>query len=219
MDNVIEQHLEAALIHYTQDKYYQTALKAKKRYLDLTGSVDDSEEQDYENKMNCFNDWYLLQYLLPRKKCTVMEDYIKSQSLDGEIGYAFKNFNHSIFQYLGENFRGHLSMKDLWSKKKIVLNRETSLPLLKNDFFIGRVIPWQNEGYLMKGHSHLPAECWSLVKRQMRAVMKSQEQSQERSQEQREDNAKSAFLFKLESLNTKYRRYDHIDAAKIFILE
>ena len=207
MGNIIEQHLEAALEHYSQDNYYNVMLEAKKLYLELTGAVDDSDA-DYENKMNCFNDWYLLQYSLPEKKCTVMEDYLKSQSPEEELTEAFKSFCHSAFQYRGKSFRGHLTIKDLWSKKKIILNKDTPMTLLKNDFFIGRIIPWQQEAHLMKGHSLLPPESWPLIKKQMRLLKKAQKNSD-----------KNNFLFKLEYLNTKYRHYDHVDAAKIFIFD
>ena len=205
MDNIVEQHLEAALNQYSQDKYYNVMLKAKALYLEMAGSVDDSE-QDYENKMNCFNDWYLLQYPLPDKKISVMEDYLKNHSLDEEIANAFKNFYHSIFQYLGKNFRGYFTIRDLWDKKKIILSQDAPLSLLKNDFFIGRIIPWQSQNYLMKGRSHLPAESWPIVKKQMRLILKSEE-----------PDGKNNFLFKLETLNTKYKRYGHVEVAKIFI--
>ena len=209
MDNIIEEHIEKALAHYSQDKYYNIMLKAKDFYLKMTGSVDDSE-QDYENKMNCFNDWYLLQYRLPRKKCTVMEDYLKShaRSLSEETVLAFKNFNHSIFQYLDKNLWGHYTIKDIYNKKKTILSKNIPLPLLKNDLFIGRMIPLQNEGYLMKGRSLLPADSWPIIKKNMRSVIKSQ----------KEDEITN-FLFKLEALNTKYKRYGHVDVSKIFIFE
>ena len=208
MSDSIEKHLEAALSHYSQEQYYDIMLKAKTRYLELAGTVDDSSEQEYENKMNCFNDWYLLQYSLPDKQCTVMEDYLQSLSLDEDILEAFKSFYHSIFQYLGKGFKGNFSIKDLWSKKKFTLNRDTTLPLMKNDIFIGRMIPWREEAYLLKGHSHLPADSWSLIKKQMRKVMKTHG-----------EEGKTDFLLQLESLNTKYSRYGHVDAAKIFIFD
>ena len=207
MNNTIEQHLEKALAHYSQNRYYDIMLKAKDSYLQLTGSVDDTE-QDYENKMNCFNDWYLFQYRLPRQNCTIMENYLQSHSLDEITTLAFRNFCHSLFQYLGKSFRGYFSIKDLWSKKKFILNKESPLPLLKNDFFIGRIIPLPDESYLMKGRSLLPADSWPIIKKKMRSVMKSQEIGE-----------KNKFLYELESLNTKYKRYGHIDVAKIFIFD
>ena len=60
----------------------------------------------------------------------------------------------------------------------------------------------------MKGRSLLPADSWPIVKKQMRSAMKSQEHDE-----------KDKFLFKLESLNTKYKRYGHIDVSKIFIFD
>ena len=92
----IEQHLDNALSIYSQNEYYDIMLKAKKHYFELAGSVDDSE-QDYENKMNCFNDWYLLQYPLPRKKRTAMGDYLKKQSVDEQASEAFQNFVTQFF--------------------------------------------------------------------------------------------------------------------------
>ena len=141
MNDALERHLEKALAHYSQDKYYDIMLKAKDLYLQLTGSVDDSE-QDYENKMNCFNDWYLFQYRLPDQKHTVMEDYLQSYSPDETIAQAFRNFCHSLFQYLGKSFRGYFYVKDIWSKKKLILGKESPLPLLKNDFFIDELFPF-----------------------------------------------------------------------------
>ena len=206
MSGTIEQHLEAALSEYSQGEYYDVMLKAKTHYLEIAGTVDDSSEEEYENKMNCFNDWYLLQYVLPTQHQTPIKHYLDTLSPSEDIQEAFKNFNHSIFQYYGKGFKGNFSIKDLWNKTKFTLNPDTTLPLMKNDLFIGRMIPWQDQAHLLKGHSLLPAESWSLVKKQMRKMIKTHG-----------DEGKSDFLIQLESLNTKYSRYGHVDAAKIFI--
>ena len=131
MGAIIEQHLEAALAHYSQNEYYEVMLEAKKLYLELTGSVDDSEA-DYENKMNSFNDWYLLQYTLPGKKCTVMEDYLQS-SLPGRRGCRrLQKLQPLHFSISGEKFsRPPLHQRPLGQEKNRTVRGHPDNPAKK----------------------------------------------------------------------------------------
>ena len=55
-------HLDNALREYTSGKHYQTLLQAREQYFSMTGEIFDDDD-DYDARMNGFNDWYLLQFI------------------------------------------------------------------------------------------------------------------------------------------------------------
>lgn len=59
--NEIFKELERALMQYTSGNHYDDLLKAKEIYFSLTGKINEDDE-DYELRMNSFNEWYLFHY-------------------------------------------------------------------------------------------------------------------------------------------------------------
>lgn len=208
MHEVLSNHFESALVEFSQGAYYDKVLKAKSEYFTITGQLND-EDEDYENRMNLFNDWYVLQYVAQDSAETIMEEYVSKKQLVESIATSFYKVNYSLFEYTGENFRKNLVLKDTLHKQKILLPRDhPELPLLKGDLFVGRVLEYEESFHLMSGICILPKVVKSVIKKQFKKLKKLDEPGWE-----------LKFLLKVESLKTRWNRYGHLDAKKIFVFD
>ena len=203
----LAQHLEALLSHYTIGPYYDILIRAKNYYFNLTGVINE-EDSDFEHKMDCFNDWYLLQYLLPAQKKTALEEYLEQTPVEEEVKDCLQNFNYSIFEYLGERRQVQVIRDIVQGKKTWLAKEHQQLCLIKGDFFIGRLLSFKGSGYLMKGYYPFPPESKRMIKKEVKKVRKL-----------KDPMAEVELLLKIESLNTKCKRYGHVDIAKIFVFE
>lgn len=205
MLNTLKDHLEKILVHYTQGEYFEELKEAKETYFSLTGKLDEDRDE-FESRMNSFNDWYLFQY---RKKdgLKVIEDYIRHHDLDGDLSQAFLNVNHSLFEFSKVNFRKQIVLKDMLHDEKIQLAKDhPHIGLVEGDLFIGRVIKYKDEYHLLKGVCTLPTPVKSILKRQSKKVRQMNSFEEELN-----------YLLTLESLKTKSMNYLHIDPTKIFV--
>lgn len=205
MLNTLKEHLEKVLIQYTQGEHFEELKAAKEKYFSLTGKLDEDRDE-FEARMNCFNDWYLFQYK-NQEGIKVIEDYIRNNDLEGELSQAFLNVNHSLFEFSKVNFRKQIVLKDVLHDEKIILIKDhPHIGLVEGDIFIGRVIKYKGEFYLLRGVRTLPTPVKSILKKQSKKVRKLNSFEEELN-----------FLLTLENLKTKTTHYAHIDPAKIFV--
>lgn len=202
---VLKGHIEKALIEFSKEENLETLLEAKREYFSLTGQANE-EDEDFESRMNSFNDWYVLQFVSNKRTRTIIKEYIKKYSLPEDLGECLMSVNHSLFEYTGKNLRRHDVLKDILHDKKIVLPKDFPKPaLIKGDLFVGRVITMGDQSFLLDGLAILPSEVKSTLKKQSKKVRKLGELHEE-----------FKFLMQVESLKNKWLRYGHIDVNKIF---
>ncbi len=202
----IDDVLQLALLTFTDDKHMEVLLKAKDSYFQMTGKVNEDDE-DYELRMNLFHDWYLLDFLPQNRVQTLIRDYflLKGQSLSTEIKEALLSPCYSYFEYLGKP-KTAITLKDLLHKKKVVLSTyHQPIGMLEGDIFIGRVVTYKNESYLLNGRCILPKIIKASLVKKCNEIRRS-----------KEINKETEFLLKLEKHKTTYSRYGHIDPLKIF---
>ncbi|MCY4524649.1 MAG: hypothetical protein OXB84_07925 [Halobacteriovoraceae bacterium] len=205
MHKVLKEHLDASLAEYTAGIHYETLIEAKNSYFSLTGQIND-EDDDYEIRMDSFNDWYVLQFVSSRGTHTVIKDYLTKKNVDDNISKSLLGVNHSLFEYLGENMRKEIVLGDILHNKKCILTADNMRPgLLKKDIFVGRVLNFDKKGYLMNGMCVVPSEVRSILKKQCKKVRKYKDVSKEMD-----------FLLQLEAMKTKWTRYGHIKASEFF---
>lgn len=205
MVDIVQEHLDKVLSLYTQGDHFADLKQAKEKYFSVTGKLDEDKEE-FESRMNCFNDWYIFQY---RKAdgSKVIEEYIRTNQLDEELSQALLNVNHSLFEYYKVNFRKQVVLKDILHDEKITLvKNHPSVNLMVGDIFTARVIKYQGEHYLLRGICLLPQGVKSILNKQSKKVRKMNSFDEE-----------LKYLLQLESLKTKAMHYSHIDPAKIFI--
>jgi len=205
MLDIVHEHLEKVLNLYTQGDHFDDLKIAKEKYFSITGKFDEDKDE-FESRMNCFNDWYIFQYRSGNHS-KVIEDYISNHEVDNELSQALLNVNHSLFEFSKVSFRKQIVLKDILHDEKIVLNKDhPSISLMVGDVFTGRVIKYQGGHYLLKGICTLPQNVKSVLKKQSKKVRKLNSFDEELN-----------FLLQLETLKTKSMHYSHIDPAKIFV--
>lgn len=200
-------HLDKILSIYSEGEYYDKVVEAKKRYFELTGLTNE-EDDDYEARMRSFNDWFILRYPLDNNR-TSIEDYLQKNEVSQECQDVLKAFRYSIFEFTGKNLSGKLVIKDLILNEKLIFTENSSkIPVFKSDFFIGRVLRYQEDFLLMNGICLLPKEGKSMIKKQIKKVKKLADPAIEES-----------FLLEVEKLKNKWKRFGHVDPSKIFTFE
>lgn len=205
MLDVVHNHLDKVLGFYTKGEFFSDLKEAKDKYFSLTGKLDEDKDE-FESRMNSFNDWYIFQY---RQKdgSKVIEDYIRNNKLDEELSQALLNVNHSLFEFTKTTFRKQIVLKDILHDEKIVLKKDhPTISLMEGDVFTGRIIKYKSEYYLLRGICTLPQGIKAILKKQSKKTRKMNSFEEE-----------LKFLLQLEAFKTKAMHYSHIDPAKIFI--
>jgi hypothetical protein len=205
MLDTVHEHLDKVLGQYTQGPHFTQLKDAKEKYFSLTGKLDEDKEE-FESRMNCFNDWYIFQYR-HGDGSKVIEDYIRSHDLDDELSQALLNVNHSLFEFSKVSFRKQIVLKDMLHDEKITLvKNHPTISLMEGDVFTGRVIKFQGDYYLLRGLCILPQGVKSVLRKQSKKIRKTNSFDEE-----------LRYLLQLEQLKTKSMHYSHIDPSKIFI--
>lgn len=194
--------LEQALMEYSTDDNYSHLIDAKDYYFSKTGKIDEDSE-DYESRMNCFNDWFLFQYRIPNNDLTIIEKFLDKKK---ETSLKFENFNHAIFEFAGKNLKKQYVIKDLLHGKKIVLSKnQRPISLLKGDLFVGRTLQHDEDLLLLSGMCLLPNGVKRILEKESKKVRKL-----------KSIDAEIDFLMQVEALNTKWSHYNHVEIKKIF---
>lgn len=205
MNNEIKNLFEKLLVNYTSGDYYDTLLKAKEEYFLRIGPINEDGD-DYEARMNAFNEWYIFQFEPSANVGTFFEEYAKGNQVAPEIFDSVRNINHSLFEYLGKSIKGDFIFKDILHKKKIVISHDEHVPaIMKNDLFLGRMINYKSSNYLMDGICLIPREVKEILKKEAKNIRKLKDPSLE-----------IHFLFRIEYLKAKWLRFNHLPAIKIF---
>ena len=96
MNTTLQEHFLKALDIYTQGDHYDTLLEAKKEYFTITGQANDDDD-DFEARMNSFNEWYVLQFISKRGTRTVISDYLINNQVDDQLAKSLSNVNYSLY--------------------------------------------------------------------------------------------------------------------------
>jgi len=130
----LKEHFLKALEIYTVGVHYDTLLEAKKEYFTITGQANDDDD-DFEARMNSFNEWYVLQFISKRGTRTVISDYLINNPVDDFLAKSLSSVNYSLFEYVGKNFRGFDVLYDMLHDKKSLFQKVSNyLRLLKTIF-------------------------------------------------------------------------------------
>lgn len=202
--NIIQQKVEQALQQYTKGKFYEDLKLAKVAYISKTGKIDE-ESEEYESRMNSFNDWYIFNYKNDNGQ-KIIEQFIDENILDDDIKEALSNTTYSLFLFHKKNFRKQIIIKDVLHSTKHILSKENGLlALVEDDLFIGRIVCYKEEFYLLNGLCTLPREILSALKKESKKVRKLNNIEEE-----------EQFLLNLERLKTRSLQYGHIESSQIF---
>ena len=204
MHPLIKEHYDKARIEFTSGRYYDTMIEAKQEYFELTGILHEDEE-DYEMKMNSFNDWYMLRYV-SKDGGPFMKVYIENNNLGEEFYNAFIRSNYSLFEYLDKSFRGFHVFRDILHATKLSLPKDhRQLSMIKYDLVIGRILEYQKCYYFLDGMTFIPKEVKPILAKEAKRLRKMVDPNQE-----------YEFLIKVEKMKTVYSRFGHVEPSQFF---
>jgi len=205
MKKEIKNHLENALCAYSSSKFLPGLIEAKNRFFEITGNLNE-EDGDYESRMNSFNDWYLVNYVLTGLQRTQLKDYVLKTEMSEDLGHGFLNLEYSLFEFVGKSGSSDFICSDLLRNEKILVSDSEGFPaIFKGDVFTGRIIKTADLNYFLPGICVLPKELKKSLVSASRKVtcLKSSRDL-------------VGFLLKLEYLKTKSIRYSHLPFENIF---
>ena len=196
--------IEKVLQNYTQDEFYDDLKAAKESFIKKTGRIDE-EAEEYEGRMNSFNDWYLFNYRRENGE-KIIDHFLETQQLEDNFKAALDTVKYSLFHFAKINFRKQVVIKDVLHGDKFTNKREeNNLGLVEDDLFVGRTIEYNGEIYILDGLCTIPREVLSILKKESKKIRKLNNVEEE-----------EVFLLNLERLKTKSLQYGHIDSSKIF---
>lgn len=203
--NIIEKHIEKIMDHYTSGDKYELLKSAKEYYITNTGKIDD-ETDEYESRMSSFNDWFIFNYRRDDGR-RIIDDYINDFNIDDDLAKSFHNTNYSLFSFAKYNFKKQMVLKDILHNDKYVVHKDQkNIGLVPEDLFVGRVISYNKDNYVLRGMCTLPGNVISKLKKESKKIRKLNSQIEE-----------EKFLLKLEQLKTKSLQYSHLDVNQIFV--
>lgn len=202
--NTISTHIQKIVETYTKDSYYEDMKKAIDFYVEKTGKMNE-ESEEYESRMNSFNDWFLFNYRLTDGS-RIIDQYMVEHNLADDISKSLHNVNYSLFLFQKINYRKQFVIKDILHNKKFVLAKDNdTIALVEDDMFIGRVVEHEDKFYLLSGICLLPRNVYSILKKESKKIRKLNNQEEEEN-----------FLLQLENYKTKSLQYGHVNSEKIF---
>ncbi len=202
--NLVQECAEKLLQKFTENTYYENLKNAKDAYITKTGRIDE-EAEEYESRMNCFNDWYLFNYKNDDGS-KIIDGIDQDNSFAPEFKESLGHVNYSLFLFHKINFRKQIIIKDILHNSKLVISEKNGmLPLVEDDLFVGRSVNHEDENYLLNGICLLPREVLSVLKKETKKIRKLNNSDEE-----------EAFLLNLERLKTRSIQYGHIESSRIF---
>lgn len=203
MSQIIEV-LNQAVEKYSSRTYLEDLMKAKSEYFELVGKIFD-EDDDFESRMNGFNYWFLLERELS-DGTNLLKDFLNTQNLEEDVAKSLQMINHSLFEYRGLSLtKKHVFFDILHDTKFHVLSENFDFQLVKDDIFTGRTVTFNNINYVLNDISTLPNDVKSILVKESKKVRKLKDKKRD-----------LQFLIMVEKLKTKWKRYGHIEARKIF---
>ena len=198
--------LDRMMSIFSQNEFSSCLLQAKKDYFEITGMMTE-EDEEFEARMNCFNEWYLFQYKNPQTDSTPFQDYVQAQTATSPIIEALSSWRHTLFEFTKINMRRQIILYDVLNDTKLSIPVDhEKIGVVEGDLFSGRYVTHAKKPYLMRGICSYPQEVRSAIVKQAKIVRKL-----------RDLEAEESFLLKLEHLKTKLLRYGHIQSSRIFV--
>lgn len=204
-------YLDPVIETFTTGEYYKEVFQAKQEYFERAGVVYD-DDQEFENRMCTFMDWYIFDRELPSIDLPPIKFYFRKNkdlfsSEELNIYKDFCNTIHSIF-YLRKIKSGTIYLKDLFSKKNYeVKDTEINMGFVTGDIFEARLIPFKGVYEFSKGFCFHPVEMEKFIMGEIKKV-----RYQDRSRQ-------TKLILQLAAMKLKHMRYQHINIKHIYTFE
>lgn len=206
-----QKYLDPVIEMFTTGEHYKEVFQAKQEYFERAGVVYE-DDNEFENRMCTFMDWYIFDRELPTIDLPPIKSYFRKNkdafsSEELNIYKDFCNTVHSIF-YLRKVSGGTIYVKDLFSKKNYeVKDNEINMGFVKGDIFEARLIPFRGVYEFSKGFCFHPVEMEKFILGEIKKV-----RYQDRSRQ-------TKLILQLAAMKLKHMRYQHISIKHIYTFE
>lgn len=206
-----QKYLDPVIEMFTTGDFYKEVFNAKKEYFDLAGVIYEDDEE-FENRMCIFMDWYIFDRELPGIDLPPIKYFYrqKEPGFSAEEQTIYKDFCstvHSIF-YLQKIKNGSVYVKDLFSKKNHeVIDADINVGFVRGDIFEARLIPFKGSMAFSKGFCFHPVEMEKFILGEIKKV-RYQDQTRQ-----------TKLILQLAAMKLKHTRYQHINIKHIYTFE
>ena len=207
-----DQYLDPVIEEFTTGEYYREVYEAKQEFFEKAGIVYD-DDQEFDQRMNIFMDWYIFERSLPGVDLPPIKYYLRlhRKSLSEQDRAAYEDLCktiHSIFRLKRFSWnRKSLVIQDLFSKKIYKVKDPMFIQgFSKGDLFESRLIPFQGGYEFSKGFCFHPREMESFILSEIKKV---------RYQDQKRH---TKLILQFSSMKLKHIRFQHIDVKHIYTL-
>lgn len=174
-------------------------------------SIDLNEGEGYEQRLALFFDWYLFDRKLSNVNSTPLEyfaEILAKKDADEEAVDIFRGFSKSIHSIFIVQSKGgkYIKVKDIFSKKKYIVEEENPVGFEKKDIMEARLIPFKNGCRFSGAFLFYPCEIKKILKNEIKQAKKQGEQDF------------NAFLLKFRKLKTTWERFTRMDIRKVYTL-
>ena len=206
-----QKYLDPVIEMFTTGDYYKEVFQAKQEYFEKAGVVYEDDDE-FENRMCIFMDWYIFDRDLPGIDLPPIKYYFrKNKELisaeDAEIYENFCNTVHSIF-YLNKVKGDLVYLKDLFSKKNLeVMGSDINIGFIRGDIFEARLVPFKGIYEFSKGFCFHPTEMEKFILGEIKKV-----RYQDRARQ-------TKLILQLAAMKLKHNRYQHINIKHIYTFD
>jgi hypothetical protein len=206
-----QKYLEPVIEMFTTGEYYQQVFQAKQEYFEKAGVVYEDDDE-FENRMCIFMDWYLFDRDLPGIDLPPIKYWfrLKKDGLSAEDQNIYKDFCntiHSVF-YLQKVKDTAVYVKDLFSKKNYeVTDSDINVGFVRGDLFEARLIPFKGSFEFSKGFCFHPAEMEKFILGEIKKVR------------YQDKGRQTKLILQLAAMKLKHTRYQHINIKHIYTFD
>ncbi len=205
-----QKYLEPVIEEFTTGEYYQEVYNAKLEYFDKAGVVYE-DDQEFEQRMSIFMDWYLFDRDLPGIDLPPIRYYFRKNkpNLSDEDLNIYKDLCstiHSLFRLKRFTWgKDALLVQDLFSGKTFrVTDPEINRGFSRGDIFEARIVPFKEGFEFSRGFCFHPVEMESFIMREIKKV-----RFQEKTRQ-------TKLILQLSAMKLKHLRFNHIDIRHIY---
>ncbi len=205
-----EKYLEPIIEEYTTGEYYREVFNAKNEYFEKAGVIYEDDEE-FEQRMSIFMDWYLFDRDLPGVDLPPVKYHFRKHketfgSEDLDIYKDLCSTLHSIYRLKRRtlNRKSHI-VEDLFSGKTYkVTDVNLQQGFSRGDIFEARLIPFKGMFEFSKGFCFHPTEMESFILSEIKKVRYQDHKRQ------------TKLIMQLASMKLKHARFRHIDVKFIY---
>jgi hypothetical protein len=208
-----QKYLDPIIEEFTTGENYAEVYRAKEEYFERAGVVYDDDEE-FEQRMCTFMDWYIFERDLPGVDLPPIRLYFRrnqDQFKPEDLGIYrdFCSTIHSIFRlkrfkWFGKGF----VIQDLFSRKSYtVTDSEIHQGFAQGDVFEARLVPFRNTYEFSRGFCFHPKEVGGFILSEIKKV-----RFQER-------NRQNKLILQLSAMKLKHLRFKHIDIKHIYTMD